>query len=131
LKIFLQTAQIVLAARVRARVLLHHHATKRLAPGTRMIPESGVRFSDEIMRREGRRSAERRMPTMSAHTGKRRRSPMLEARLRATVEGAPAFRRYAAALTTGYHPDGSAPEPGFLKARRARCFARSPHDASS
>ena len=43
---------------------------------------------------------------------------MLEARLRATVEGAPAFRRYAAALATGYHPDGSAPEPGFLKARR-------------
>jgi hypothetical protein len=23
-----------------------------------------------------------------------------------------------AALATGYHPDGSAPEPGFLKARR-------------
>jgi hypothetical protein len=83
------------------------------------------------MRREGRRSAERRMPTMSAHTGKRHRQPMLQARLRATLEGAPAFRRFTAALATGYYPDGSAPEPGFLKARRTRCFARSPHNALS
>jgi hypothetical protein len=59
-----------------------------------MIPKSGVRFSDELMRRKR------------------------EARLRTTVGGAPAFRRFTAALTTGYHPDGSAPEPGFLKARR-------------
>jgi hypothetical protein len=40
------------------------------------------------------------------------------ARLRAFVGGALAFRRYAAALATGYYPDGSAPEPGFLKTRR-------------
>jgi hypothetical protein len=33
LNFFLQTAQIVLAARLRARVLLHHNATKRFAPG--------------------------------------------------------------------------------------------------
>jgi hypothetical protein len=45
------------------------------------------------------------------------------ARLRAIVGGAPAFRRFTAALTIGYHPDGSAPEPGFLKAWRAGCFA--------
>jgi hypothetical protein len=62
------------------------------------------------------------MPTMSAHTGKRHRLPMLGARLRATVEGAPAFRRFTAALATGYHPDGSAPERGFLKARRNEVF---------
>ncbi len=31
-----------------------------------MIPKSGVRFSDKIMRRKGRRSAERRMPTIAA-----------------------------------------------------------------
>jgi hypothetical protein len=80
-----------------------------------MIPKSGVRFSDKIMRRKGRRSAERRMPTMSAHTGKCHRLPMLQARLRATIEGAPAFRRFTAALTTDYYADGSAPEPGFLK----------------
>src|SRR5262249_13914709 len=95
----------------------HHHdaiSKNRLAPGN-----------------NGRRSAEKRMPTMSAHTGKRHRLPMLQARLRATVEGAPAFRRFTAALTTGYHPDGSAPEPGFLKTRRARCFARSPQCALS
>jgi hypothetical protein len=55
----------------------------------------------------------------------------LSARLRATIEGAPAFRRFTAALAKGFYPNGSAPEPGFLKARRARCFARSPHDASS
>jgi hypothetical protein len=78
------------------------------------------------MRRKGRRSAERRVPTIAAHIGKRYRLPVLQARLRATVEGAPAFRRFTAALATGYYPDGSAPEPGFLKAWRARCFARSP-----
>jgi hypothetical protein len=31
-----------------------------------------------------------------------------------------------AALATGYHPDGSAPEPGFLEAAAARCFAGKP-----
>jgi hypothetical protein len=49
------------------------------------------------------------------------------ARLRAIFGGAPAFRRFTAALATGYHPDGSAPDPGFLKAWRARSFARAPH----
>jgi hypothetical protein len=51
----------------------------------------------------------------------RRMSPFAEplARLRAAFGGAPAFRRFTAALTTGYYPDGSAPEPGFRKARRA------------
>jgi hypothetical protein len=27
--------------------------------------------------------------------------------------GALAYRRFAAALATGFYPDGSAPEPGF------------------
>ena len=31
-----------------------------------------------------------------------------------------------AALATGYHPDGSAPEPGFRDAVAARCFAGKP-----
>jgi hypothetical protein len=31
-----------------------------------------------------------------------------------------------AALATGYHPDGSAPEPGFRDAAVARCFAGKP-----
>jgi hypothetical protein len=58
-------------------------------------------------------------------------SPMPSARLRAALGGAPAFRRFTAALTNGFYPDGSAPEPGFLKARRNECFARSPHNALS
>jgi hypothetical protein len=53
--------------------------------------------------------------------------PLPYARLRAIFGGAPAFRRFTAALATGYHPDGSAPDPGFLKAWRARSFARAPH----
>src|ERR1700728_4092108 len=51
------------------------------------------------------------------------------ARLRAALGGAPAFRRFTAALTNGFYPDGSAPEPGFLKARRKGCFARPTHNA--
>jgi hypothetical protein len=76
------------------------YARKIDSPPARMVPKSGVRFSDEIMRRKGRRSSERRMPTIAAHTGKRHRLPMLQARLRATFEGAPAFRRFTAALAT-------------------------------
>jgi hypothetical protein len=99
-----------------------------------MIPKSGVPLSDKIMRRKGRRSAERRMPTMSAQ--QRQTSPLAmtirrppSARLRATLGGAPAFRRFTAALATGCHPDGSAPEPGFLKGTAYRSFARPPHKA--
>jgi hypothetical protein len=69
---------------------------------------------------KGRRSAERRMTAIAAQSAAARH-----------FEGAPAFRRLTAALTIGYHPDGSAPEPGFLKARRPRCFAGSPNDALS
>jgi hypothetical protein len=39
----------VLATRSGARALLHHHA-KKDSPPARMIPKSGVRFSDKIMR---------------------------------------------------------------------------------
>jgi hypothetical protein len=99
-----------------------------------MIPKSGVRFSDKIMHsKEGGEA-----PKGACQPCPRMRKQVyavcathLQARLRASIGGAPAFRRHAAALATGYHPDGSAPEPGFLKARRTRCFARSPHDALS
>jgi hypothetical protein len=69
-----------------------------------------------------KREAKRRkahVPTISAQ--QRQTSPFADAsaRLRATLGGAPAFRRFTAALTTGYYPDGSAPEPGFRKVRRA------------
>ncbi len=39
--------------------------------------------------------------------------------------GAPAYRRFTAALATGSYPDGSAPEPGFPTSQARRCFARS------
>ena len=73
----------------------------------------------------GKRSAERRMPTMSAlrrQVNANLRHPSA-ARLRAHTlsrcgEGRGHARLSAltlAALATGYHPDGSAPEPGFPK----------------
>jgi len=72
------------------------------------------------LRRKGRRSAERRMcQSCPRSSDKRRRLPMLSARLRAALGGAPAFRRFTAALANGFYPDGSAPEPGFRKTRRA------------
>jgi hypothetical protein len=57
------TRKIVLAAPLRPSFAYDHDAIpkNRFAPGKRMIPKSGVRFSDKIMRREGRRSAERRI----------------------------------------------------------------------
>jgi hypothetical protein len=78
-----------LATRLRARALLT--TTLRKNPASK----------------RGRRSAERRMTAIAAQSAAARR-----------FEGAPAFRRFTAAFTTGYHPDGSAPEPGFPKARR-------------
>ena len=69
---------------------LADHEANRLAPG----------------QEKGGEAPKGAMPTIAAHTSRCRHLPMLEARLRATVEGAPAFRRYAAALATGYRPDG-------------------------
>jgi hypothetical protein len=95
-----------------------------------MIPKSGVRFSDKIMRRKGRRSAERRMPTIPAHTDKRRRSPMLQSRLRAIIGGAPAFRRFTAALATGYYPMAQ-PQNRVSSRRGAKVFCLFAADALS
>jgi len=98
LNILLQTAEIVLAARLRARVLLHHNATKRFAPGKRMIPKSGVRFSDKIMRKkEGGEAPKGACQPFPRNINKRCRSSMSR-RGCAPNRGAPAFRRYAAAL---------------------------------
>ena len=77
----------------------NHHATKnRLAPGNK-----------------GRRSADRRIVLPIAACAAAH--PSLDA---------PAYRRFTAAFTTGYYPDGSAPEPGFPKTQARRCFARLP-----
>jgi len=71
------------------------------------------------------------MPTMSAlaQTSVRSLRHSSATRLRATSGRARLSALTLAALATGYYPDGSAPEPGFLKARRTGCFARSPHNA--
>jgi hypothetical protein len=61
-----------------------------------MIPKSGVRFSDKIMRgKEGGEAPKRRMPTIPRHTNKRHRLLMLRARQRANSGRArlPALRR--------------------------------------
>src|ERR1700722_19052714 len=98
---FLQTAKIVLAAQSRPSFVHHHNAKEKIAPNKK----GG----------EAPKGACQPCPRSSDGC---RHPPMPLARLRATVGGAPAFRRFTAALATGYHPDGSAPEPGFLKARR-------------
>src|SRR6516165_1080268 len=62
----------------------------------------------EIRPQEGAERREAHL-TMSALTRGCALLPKRRARLSALT---------LAALATGYHPDGSAPEPGFLKARR-------------
>ena len=83
----------------------HDDAKNRFAPGNQ----------------RGKRSAERRMPSMSAsaQTSVRELAPLIRC---AAARPFPAGRGHArlsaltlAALATGYHPDGSAPEPGFPK----------------
>jgi hypothetical protein len=61
------------------------------------------------------RSAERRMSAIAA--------PSAAARFSRTRRARPSALTLTA-LTTGYHPDGSAPEPGFPQTRLAGCFAR-------
>jgi hypothetical protein len=97
-----------------------------------MIPKSGVRFSDKIMRTKGKRSAERRMPSMSAltQTSGRDLRHSSAPRLRApSKRGAPAFRRPRSrhspkALTPMAQPQNRVSSrhgaPGVLPVRRAR-----------
>ena len=102
-----------------ARVLLHHNATKRFAPGIRMIPKSGVRFSDKIMRKkEGGEAPKgacqpfRATPTNVAvcRCFGRGSAPL--------IGGAPAFRCYAAVLArANASAIGSAPVPAFPETR--------------
>ena len=103
-----------------ARVLLHHNATKKLTrPRHTHDPEKWCPvFGQDHAQKRGRRSAERRMPTIPRHTNKRRRLPMSRARQRATIGGAPAFRCYAAVLArANASAIGSAPVPAFPETR--------------
>jgi len=95
----------------------------RFAPGTRMIPKSGVRFSDEIMRSKEGGEAPTGALSYQSPLARRRALVSFLPRLRGRVgRGAPAYRRSAAALATGYYPDGSAPEPGFPKDSSSQVF---------
>ena len=64
-----------------------------------------------------KREAERREAHCSANVRAKRgaRLPLREMRRLSALT--------LAALATGYHPDGSAPEPGFPQALADRCFA--------
>jgi hypothetical protein len=77
--------------------------------------------SRQKAKKERERSAERRMRTMSA-LRKRVVAVCVTHLLRGCALPCETRARLSAltlaALATGYHPDGSAPEPGFLKARR-------------
>jgi hypothetical protein len=91
------TNKIVLATHLCARVLLTTTTPRKIR-----VPR-------------GKRSAERRMPSMSAdrrrvHANLRNSSAT---RLRALSGHARLSALTLAALATGYYPDGSAPEPGF------------------
>jgi hypothetical protein len=101
--------------------LPHHHATK-----------------DSPLNKRGKRSAERRMPSMSALRKQvdavcaahllRGCAPLISSLPPGGGGSGGGCARLSAltlaALATGYHPDGSAPEPGFPKTDLAECFAR-------
>ena len=96
-----QTAELVLAALSCARALPTTTTPKKFAS----------------RHQRGKRSAERRMPSMSAL--RRQVCANLRhssaPRLRALSGHARLSALTLAALATGYHPDGSALEPGFPK----------------
>ena len=78
------------------------------APELCLTPRTKNRLASGI---KGRRSADRRIVLPIAACAAAH--PSLDA---------PAYRRFTAALATGSYPDGSAPEPGFLKYGLAGVF---------
>ena len=97
-----------------------------------MIPKSGVRFSDKIMRRkEGGGAPKGACQPLSARTQRRSVAPLRSARyLRrgsALLRGALAFRRSAAALArANASAIGSAPVPAFPETRPDGRYPLSP-----
>jgi hypothetical protein len=77
---------------------------------------------DLPLNKRGKRSAERRMPSMSA-LRKQVYAVCATHSLRGCATSSQRRARLSAltlaALATGYHPDGSAPEPGFPPTSRA------------
>jgi hypothetical protein len=99
----------VFKLRLRGLRLRSAHPTKRFQ---RVIPKSGVRFSDKITRKREQGSG---APKGALSNHVRTDRQVCETRLCAAA--CRAARRLSAltlaALATGYYPDGSAPEPGF------------------
>jgi hypothetical protein len=78
-------------------------------------------------KQRGRRSAERRMPSTvrAAYSDVATRTGRARKRI---LRDALAFRRFTAALATPVATSiGSAPEPGFPRQAKAKCFARLHH----
>ena len=106
---------------------LRRRTKNRFAPGIRMIPKSGVRFSDKIMRRK--REAKRRKAHANHSAPHQQTSPFADASGAAArhVGARPAFRRYAAALArANASAVGSAPVPAFPETRPGGCYPRQP-----
>ena len=104
---------------------------------TRLVPEACAppRACKNCRRPKGRRSAERRMPTMcrAAQTSVGSLRHPSAARLRAIVGGAPAFRRFDRGSRRDSHP-GSAPghaswienQAGVIRSIASQCSGSTP-----
>ena len=92
----------------------------------RMIPKSGVRFSDKIMRtKEGSGAPKGALSNQCPRQARRRALPHFPSPLAGGGSGRGCARLSAltlAALATGFYPDGSAPEPGFPQASAQQVF---------
>jgi hypothetical protein len=85
------------------------HDSFRFASGSRMIPKSGVRFSDQIMRQEEGGGAPKGASSLKS-APHREVLPLTCARARKRIQrDALAFRRSTAALARGFRPAGSTP----------------------
>src|SRR5579872_5324717 len=96
-----------------------------------MIPKSAVAVfgSDHAPNKREAKRRKAHCPNQSPRIADKFTRTCATHRLRGcalSFKSAPAFRRFTAAFATGCHTDGSAPEPGFLKAAAAKCFARTP-----
>ena len=107
-------------AMTKYEIVLATHSAPELCPPPRRHSKKNSPPANK-----GRRSAERRNPTIgrAASTGVAAdRCPGAAARHNG---GAPAFRRFTAALARPNASSlGSAPEPGFPTSRARGCFAR-------
>jgi hypothetical protein len=95
------------------------HSRDANAPGSCQPPPSHEEKSAPTKREAKRRKAHAQPCPRSTKTSPFRRCFGCLGRGCALISGArPPSGASTAALATGYHPDGSAPEPGFLKAAR-------------